>query len=106
MKYFKDTENPGAKLPQNFMHSFLEVSQAIWVNSIFVFADIFGHEGSELVGSSSTVYIEYEGITLSSLLSSQSLHSSLHSIHLGCIEDVPGFDKFVRYNIAQLRQII
>ncbi len=27
MKYFKETENPDAKLPQNFMQSFLEVRQ-------------------------------------------------------------------------------
>ena len=33
MKYFRETENPTATLPQNFMQGFLEVSRRTLLNS-------------------------------------------------------------------------
>ena len=49
MKYFKETENPDASLPQNFMQSFLEVSGLEADFGLLDCADRINPSGPELM---------------------------------------------------------
>ena len=103
LKYFREDENPTAKLPQGFMQSFLEVSREDFMDEVGNADDPVGEELRmiDLLAFSASMISKSCDIT--SITCEDVIMSSgrllLHEI-------VPGYRELVHNNVTQIHQVI